>query len=110
MNLKQFRQIIREETRNAVREELGLLLLEQKKQSITENFRQGNGTGDYVPPITFTTSDVDRVGLRNKLNNQIVQNSPELVNVQGANPFAAFLKESANTMTPQERSGLKNLD
>jgi hypothetical protein len=107
MNAKVFKSLIKEAVREAVREELGLLLLEQKKQSIKENLNSDNST------LSFNTKDVDVISLRSKLKSQLDENfgiqqpQPSLSN--NKNPFASFLEDSAASMTPQELSGLKNL-
>ena len=113
MNAKLFKQLIKEAVREAVREEVGIILLEQKKQHINEN--QSFNT---IPSINYTTNEVDKVGLRSSLKNKMnemfgdpIENnvSPSISTINGGNPFASFLEESAHTMTPQELSGLRNL-
>lgn len=116
MNLKDFKTIIKEAVREAVREEVGILLLEQKKQSINE------GLVHYdTQSLNFTTNEVDRIGLRASLKqkmdesfsnkNNVVVEQPVMGQPEvKKNPFAAFIQHSAQTMTPEEYSSLKRLD
>jgi hypothetical protein len=108
MNAKVFKNLIKEAVREAVREEIGILLLEQKKQELNEN-----------KTFSFSSSDVPtgnveaRAALRSKMGSMFgyeQPSSPTLkVDPTSDNPFMAFIEDSAANMTPQERSGLKNL-
>ncbi len=107
MNAKLFKQLIKEAVREAVREEIGVLLLEQKKQELTES-----------KTVSFTSSDVPsgnaeaRAALRSKVGAMFGYDAPQSqlkVDNTSDNPFAAFIADAGVNMTPQERSGLKNL-
>lgn len=120
MNLKQLKAIIKETVREAVREELGLLLLEQKQQQILVSTPSTGALKENMSH--FTTSDVDKVALRSSLKAKMEeqfgfpadmkQQAPVVAsNVPATdNPFLSFILDSAQNMTPQDISGLSNLD
>jgi hypothetical protein len=107
MNAKVFKNLIKEAVREAVREEIGVLLLEQKKQELNEN-KTFSFTSSDVP-----TSNVEaKTALHSKMGNMFGYEQPQSqlkVDPAADNPFAAFLADSAASMTPQEISGLRNL-
>jgi hypothetical protein len=109
MNAKVFKNLIKEAVREAVREEIGVLLLEQKKQELTEG-KTFSFTSSDVPTGAGTTEV--RATLHNKMGAMFGYEQPQSqlkVDPTLDNPFAAFLADSAASMTPQEISGLRNL-
>ena len=108
MNAKTFKSLIKEAVREAVREEIGVLLLEQNKQELNEN-KTFSFTSNDVPTSNNTEA---KTALRSKMGAMFGYEQPQSnlkVDSKSDNPFAAFIEDSAATMTPQERSGLKNL-
>jgi hypothetical protein len=108
MNAKVFKNLIKEAVREVVREEIGVLLLEQKKQELNEN-----------KTFSFTSSDISTGGnseakaaLRSKMGNMFgYEQQPQLkVDPQSDNPFAAFIADAGANMSAHDRAGLRNLD
>lgn len=108
MDAKQFKSVIKEAVREAVREEIGLMLLEQLKSGnavnqkpITEN-----------RSLSFDSGDVHSVGMRSQMGNKMAEmfgmpaNAKPQSNLQvdpnSDNPFAAFINDTANNLSPQE--------
>jgi hypothetical protein len=109
MNAKAFKTLIKEAVREAVREEIGILLLEQKKQALSEGIEN---------TVSFTSKDVSPVGtdvrnsLRSKMGSMFGYEQPQSnlrVDPKADNPFMAFIEDAANNMSPQDLSGLRNL-
>lgn len=118
MNVKSFKNLIKEAVAEAIREELSSLLSEQTlKKPINES-------------ISFTSKDIItnkgdvaavREQLRSKIGDMFGMNLPSSTNElkiiepsetetgEPVNKFAAFLADSAQNMTSQERQALKNL-
>ena len=92
------------------------LVRHNKKSQLTEN-RTMSFTSNSVP----LAGDV-RNQLASKMGAQFGFNAPSPINElkviddvddttgEKVNPFLAFIADSANNMTPQERAGLKRLD
>jgi hypothetical protein len=124
MNIKLFKKLIKEAVTEAIYEELPELIEEalvkhNKKSQLTEN-----------KTMSFTSNSIPLAGdvrnqLASKMGAQFGFNQPQqassltelkvIDNVdentgEKVNPFLAFLADSANNMTPQERAGLKRLD
>jgi hypothetical protein len=109
MDAKQFKSVIKEAVREAVREEIGLMLLEQLK----------SGNAVQSKPLTenrslsFDSGDVHSVGMRSQVGNKMAEMfgmpagvKPQSKNLQvdpnSDNPFAAFINDTANNLSPQE--------
>ena len=107
MNAKVFTNLIKEAVREAVREEIGVLLLEQKKQELNEN-----------KAFSFTSNDIPTNGdakaaLRSKMGAMFGYEQPQSslkVDTTSDNPFAAFIADAGANMTAHDRAGLRNLD
>lgn len=107
MDTKVFKKLIKEAVIEALREEFKQILAEHAasqlvaRPMITENYGQ-----------PFNTVPVNREVLKSKMDGMFgsTQNRPtSMLAAPVANDFSAFLIDSAETMTPQELSGLKNL-
>lgn len=120
MNVKVFKKLIKEAVVDAIHEELPYILEEhmakQEKKALREsktvNFNSSNVPAGSLPG-----------GVRSQLAAQMGEAfgfQPQQVPLQvidaidestgeKLNPYLAFINDAANTMTPQERSGLKNL-
>jgi hypothetical protein len=120
MDAKVFKNLIKEAVREAVREELGLLLLEQKKQSIQESLNNDTTNINYSSRDVMPGNPNIRASLRSKMGEAFgfQQQQPAKLAIIDAvdentgekvNPFAAFLADSAANMTAQDLSGLRNL-
>lgn len=109
MEAQKFKTLIKEAVREAVREEIGLMLLEQLK----------SGHAAQQQPITegrslsFDSGDVHNVGLRAQMGNRMAEmfglpngaaapQQPLKVTPTSDNPFAAFINDTANNLSPQE--------
>jgi hypothetical protein len=108
MDAKQFKSVIKEAVREAVREEIGLMLLEQLK----------SGNAVQSKPLTenrslsFDSGDVHSIGMRSQVGNKMAEmfgmpagakpQSNLQVNPNSDNPFAAFINDTANNLSPQE--------
>jgi len=116
MKLELFKKLIKQSIKEAIREEIPLVLMEFQQRSnplINEN----------IETIKYNSDDVlaVRTNLKNKMSNmfgldesinrghsgmELQHNDEQPTN---ANPFLSFIQDAANNMTPQERAGLKNL-
>jgi hypothetical protein len=106
MKVESFKKLIKEAVAEAVREELTNILSEQKSIPNKKSLQEQS--------FNFTSNDVmtTRTNLREKMGNMFGFEEPKTelkVNPADENPYLAFLADSAATMTPQERAGLKNL-
>lgn len=107
MEAQKFKTLIKEAVREAVREEIGLMLLEQLKnghttqQPINEN-----------RSLSFDSGDVHSVGMRSQMGSKMAEmfglpggNKPQQtlkVNPTSDNPFAAFINDTAANLSPSE--------
>lgn len=108
MNVKTFKNLIKEAVAEAVREELHAILNESKPtKSLQEN-----------KTFNFTSNDVSTVGdVRAQLRNMFgfeqptISNNgvPLVVDSANENPFANFIMDAALNMTAQDKAGLNNL-
>lgn len=96
MDSKQFKKLIQEAVREAVREEL-VELFTPKKGSLKENF--SFTTADVVPQSNFSKMMGN--------NAPIVQ--PQ-IEEEVKNPYMNFIMDTAKNMSPQDLAGLRNLD
>jgi len=118
MNTKVFKKLIKEAVIDAIHEELPYILEEHMAKQEKKALREGR-------TMSFTSADVIpgnpdvRSSLRSKMGEAFgfQQPQPTLkvidavdeVTGEPINPYLAFINDSANNMTPQERAGLKNL-
>jgi len=114
MKAEIFKKIIKQCVKEAMREELPLVLLEYQQRStpvITEEMKplfQNQGNPEEIREI--------RGAMKNKMSElfglpkQSELNGFEIEQpIESDNPYAAFILDSAKNMTPQERAGLSNL-
>lgn len=118
MNIKLFKKLIKEAVTEALYEELpdiiNEVLVKQEKQSLKES-KTINFNSNSVP----LSGDI-RSQLAAKIGNEFGFNQPQQpslklideVNEAGekVNPFLSFIADAAANMTPQDKSGLRNLD
>ena len=123
MNVRLFKKLIKDAVTEAIQEELPFILEEhlanQEKKVLRENRTMSFTSNDVMPSGLSTNSSDVRSSLRAKMGEQFgfQQPQPKLEVIDAIdentgeriNPFAAFLADSAASMTPQERAGLKNL-
>jgi hypothetical protein len=110
MEAKQFKSLIKEAVREAVREELGLMLLEQLKSGVTpqtQPLTEGRS-------MSFDSGDVHSVGMRSQMGNKMAEmfgmpagtaakpQSQLKVDPTSDNPFAAFINDTAANLTRSE--------
>ena len=110
MNAKQFKKLLKEACREAVREELEFLLTDSPtslKESKTLNF-----TSNDVPsgglPIDIRNS------LRSKMGTVFGFEQPQPINNislnnENKNPYLNFIADTVNNMTAQDIAGIKNM-
>ena len=117
MNVKTFKNLIKEAVSEAVREELSAIMLEPPKKAITP-LRESKA-------VSFTTNDVHevvdvRTQLRAKMGNAFgfnsptpqvnsITNTPLTVDTTDSNPYMSFIIDAAHNMTAQDKAGLNNL-
>jgi hypothetical protein len=121
MNTKAFKRLIKEAVIDAIHEELPYILEEHVAKQEKKALREGK-------TISFTSADVSTNPLPNGVRSQLASQMGEAFGFQQPitklavidavdentgekiNPFAAFIADSANNMTAQDRSGLRQLD
>ena len=106
MKIDLFKKLIKEAVAEAVREELTNILSEQQIKPKLNPLQEQN--------LNFTSNDVmtTRTNIREKMGNMFGFEEPQSqlkVDNNSENPYLAFIADAASNMTPQERSGLKNL-
>jgi hypothetical protein len=106
MKIDLFKKLIKEAVAEAVREELTNILGEQQIKPKLNPLQEQN--------LNFTSNDVmtTRTNIREKMGNMFGFEEPQSqlkVDNNSENPYLAFIADAASNMTPQERSGLKNL-
>lgn len=112
MNVKTFKNLIKEAVAEAVREELHAILNESNPAKPLQESKTFN----------FTSNDVSAVGdvraqLRSKMGNMfgfeqpVMSNNgvPLVVDKTNENPFSNFIMDAALNMTAQDKAGLNNL-
>lgn len=108
MEAQKFKTLIKEAVREAVREEIGLMLLEQLKSGHASQQPITEGRS-----LSFDSGDVHSVGMRAQMGNKMAEMfgmpsggaKPQQtlkVNPTSDNPFAAFINDTANNLSPQE--------
>jgi hypothetical protein len=117
MNVKSFKNLIKEAVSEAVREELQAILIEnQKPQASLKESKTINFTSEDINGI----NDV-RTQLRSKMGNMFGFSQPNItplsnngiplvVDTVNENPYMNFIMDAAANMTPQDKSGLSRLD
>jgi hypothetical protein len=113
MNVKAFKNLIKEAVAEAVREELHTILNEN--QTSTKRMNESK-------TFNFTSNDVQEVGdVRNQLRSKLgaafgleqptVSNAgvPLVVDKTNDNPYMNFIMDAAANMTAQDKAGLNNL-
>lgn len=114
MKAEIFKKLIKQCVKEAMREELPLVLLEYQQRStkstptITEEMKplfQGNTEEIREVRSTMKNKMSELFGLPE--SNQIetfIEEAP----VENENPYLSFIADSARNLTPQELAGLKN--
>lgn len=107
MEAQKFKTLIKEAVREAVREEIGLMLLEQLKSGHTAQQPITEGSS-----LSFNSGDVHSVGMRAQMGGKMAEMfgmpsgaKPQQtlkINPTSDNPFAAFINDTANNLSPQE--------
>ena len=126
MNIKAFKKLIKEAVIDAIHEELPYILEEHMVRQDKKALREGKTMSFSSADVMTGTSNPDvRASLRSKMGEAFGFNQPQQVSSltelkviddvdestgEKVNPFLAFIADSANNMTPQERAGLKRLD
>ena len=119
MNTKAFKRLIKEAVIDAIHEELPYILEEHMAKQEKKALREGK-------TMSFTSADVMpgnpdvRSSLRSKMGEAFgFQPAAPTLKVIDAvdestgeklNPFAAFIADAANNMSPMDRQGLRQLD
>jgi hypothetical protein len=126
MNIKVFKKLIKEAVIDAIHEELPYILEEhmakQDKKALRENRTMSFTSNDVQPASPAVRNQLaekmgSMFGMSTPAQPQYQSNVPLEVIKDGVddttgepvNPYLAFLVDSAQNMTPQERSGLSNL-
>ena len=126
MNIKLFKKLIKEAVTDAIHEELPYILEEHMAKQEKKALREGRTMGFSSADVMTGAGNSDiRASLRSKMGEAFGFNQPQQVSSltelkiiddvdestgEKVNPFLAFIADSANNMTPQERAGLKRLD
>jgi len=112
MNAEQFKKIIKQCIKEAIREELPLVLMEYQQRPtsapvITESMK----------PLFMNDPEETNV-VRNELKNKMsylfgMEPQPKqqtaVVAEEGGNPYLSLLAETANNMSAQDIAGLRNM-
>ena len=119
MNIKVFKKLIKEAVIDAIHEELPYILEEhmakQEKKALRESKTMSFSSADVMPG----NPDV-RSSLRSKMGEafgfqpaaptlKVIDEVDEITG-EKLNPFAAFIADAANNMSPMDRQGLRQLD
>ena len=121
MNIKVFKRLIKEVVVDAMHEELPEILNEvlarQNKKAITEgkvmNFTSANVPTNPLPNgvrSQLASQMGEAFGFQQPITKLAVIDAVDENTGEKINPFAAFIADSANNMTAQDRSGLRQLD
>lgn len=113
MNVKAFKNLIKEAVSEAVREELLSIMSETTNSSSNLNENR---------TFSFTSNDIQGVSdvrsqLRSKMGAMFGLETPSIsstgsplaVDTTGNNPYMDFIMDAANNMTAQDKAGLNNL-
>lgn len=114
MKAEIFKKLIKQCIKEAMREELPLVLLEYQQRStkptpvISEDMKplfQGNPEEIREVRSSMKNKMSEMFGLPEPQQNQVTFDAPVEEN---ENPYLAFIADSAKNLTPQELAGLKN--
>lgn len=119
MNVKLFKKLIKEAVTEAIYEELpGIIneaLAKQNKQPLREDKTFNFTSADVAPlPGDVRSSLMAKMGA--EFGFQQPQQALKVIDAvdestgEKVNPYLAFIADSANNMTPMDRSGLRQLD
>ena len=113
MNVKAFKNLIKEAVSEAVREELLSIMNETPNSSTSLNENR---------TFSFTSNDIQGVSdvrsqLRSKMGTMFGLETPSVsstgrplaVDTTGGNPYMDFIMDAASNMTAQDKAGLNNL-
>jgi hypothetical protein len=126
MNIKAFKKLIKEAVIDAIHEELPYILEEhmakQDKKALRENRTMSFTSNDIQPAnpavrnqlaekmgSMFGMSTPAQSQYQSSVPLEVIKNGVDDTTGEPVNPYLAFLVDSANNMTPQEKAGLKNL-
>jgi hypothetical protein len=120
MNTKAFKRLIKEAVIDAIHEELPYILEEHMAKQEKKALREGKAIGFTSADVMTGAGNPDvRASLRSKMGEafgfQQPQPSLKVIDAvdestgEKVNPFAAFIADAANNMTPMDRQGLRNL-
>lgn len=119
MNIKLFKKLIKEAVVEAMYEELPDMINEALTKQNQQTLREGK-------TLNFTSADVNplsgdvRSSLMAKMGAEFGFQQPQqqlkIIDAidettgEKINPYLAFIADAANNMTPQDKSGLRNLE
>ena len=123
MNIKAFKRLIKEAVIDAIHEELPEILNEamarQNRKPLSENQTMSFTSTDIKPNAAVRSQLAEKMGTMFGMSPQPQYQSSVPLEVirdqvndetgEPVNPYLAFLVDSAQNMTPQEKAGLKNL-
>jgi microcompartment protein CcmL/EutN len=123
MNIKAFKRLIKEAVIDAIHEELPEILNEamarQNRKPLSENQTMSFTSTDIKPNVAVRSQLAEKMGsmfgmtpqpqYQSSVPLEVIRDQVNEETGEPVNPYLAFLVDSANNMTPQERSGLKNL-
>ena len=124
MNIKAFKRLIKEAVIDAIHEELPEILNEamarQNRKPLSENQIMSFTSTDIKPNAAVRSQLAEKMGgmfgmtppaqqYQSSVPLEVIRDQVNDETGEPVNPYLAFLVDSANNMTPQERSGLKNL-
>jgi microcompartment protein CcmL/EutN len=123
MNIKAFKRLIKEAVIDAIHEELPEILNEamarQSRKPLSENQTMSFTSTDIKPNAAVRSQLAEKMGsmfgmapqpqYQSSVPLEVIRDQVNEETGEPVNPYLAFLVDSANNMTPQERSGLKNL-
>jgi hypothetical protein len=119
MNTKAFKRLIKEAVIDAIHEELPYILEEhmakQEKKALRENRTMSFTSADVMPGNPDVKSSLrskmgEAFGFQQPQQQLKVIDAVDETTGERVNPFAAFIADAANNMTPMDKSGLRNLD
>jgi len=117
MNVKVFKKLIKEAVAEAVREELQEILSQPQsvpsslKEIKTATFNSNNVAGgtDIRAQLRAQMGEAFGYSPTSTTNNLKVIDAVDPSTGDKINPYLAFINDAANNMTPQDKSGLRNL-
>jgi microcompartment protein CcmL/EutN len=123
MNIKAFKKLIKEAVIDAIHEELPYILEEhmtkQEKKALRENRTVSFNSTDVKPNPAIRSQLAEKMGsmfgmspqpqYQSSVPLEVIRDQVNDETGEPVNPYLAFLVDSAQNMTPQERSGLSNL-